>query len=292
MRTPPHLLPALVTPFSKSGRLDLDAHQHNLRHLTRLGVRGFLLGGSTGEGPYLATGERTALITAARQELGNRVFLLAGVAGESLRQATGQVEEAATAGADAALVLTPTTLVRGNHRAVTGFFNDLADNAPVPVFLYSVPAVTGYSLPVDTAVRLSQHPNIAGMKDSGGDPVAMARLVEETPDGFILFTGSSKAVTLCRAAGAFGAITASSNYLPELVLDVVQTAGRSAKSARQAQTRLTSLSTAVESHRIPGVKAAAELVGLRPGYPRRPLRPLPARDRKAIAKLLMEAGIL
>lgn len=292
MRNPPRLLPALVTPFTRTGDLDLEAHRHNLRVLTERGIKGFLVGGSTGEGPYLATGERGQLVDAARREMGRRPFLLAGIAAESVREALAQTEEAAAAGADAVLALTPTTLVRGNHVAVTGFFGDVADAAPVPMFLYSVPAVTGYALPVEHAIELSRHPTVAGMKDSGGDPVAMSRLVEGTPDGFVPMTGSSKAVTLCIAAGAYGAITASANYLPELAGRVLATARRSPRSAAPVQSQLTRLSGVVEAHRVPGVKAAAELVGLQPGYPRRPLRPLPARDRKAIARLLAEAGVL
>ena len=292
MRLPPHLLPALVTPFTRSGALDLDAHRYNLRELTARGISGFLIGGSTGEGPYLDRGERGALVAAARQELGSHPFLLAGIAAESLRAALVQAEEAAAAGADAVLVLTPTTLVRGNHPAVVGFFKDVADASPVPVFVYSVPAVTGYTLPIESAVELSRHANIAGMKDSGGDPLAMARLVEDTAGDLLLMTGSSRAMTLCITVGAHGAITASSNYLPELAGAVVAAARRAPRSAARLQSQLSRLSTAVEARRVPGVKAAAELTGLRPGYPRQPLRPLPAKERKKIETVLREAGVL
>jgi 4-hydroxy-2-oxoglutarate aldolase len=290
--TPPRLLPALITPFTRSGEADLDAYQYNLRTLNSRGITGFLIGGSTGEGPYLEPGERASLVSAARRELRGRPFLLAGVAAESLRQAQNQADEAAGADADAVLAMTPTSLVRGNHSAVTGFFEDLADASVVPVFLYSVPAITGYSLPVESVVQLSRHPNIVGMKDSGGDPVAMARMVEETSDGFVLMTGSSKALTLCITAGVHGAITASSNYVPELVLDVVKAARRSPRSAASLQSRLARLSTAVEAHRAAGVKAAAELTGLHAGYPRKPLKKLPAKDRTAIEKLLRDEGVI
>jgi dihydrodipicolinate synthase/N-acetylneuraminate lyase len=292
MRNPPHLLTALVTPFTRSGEVDLDAHRFNLRILVDRGIQGFLIGGSTGEGPYLDPGERGALVGTARQELGKRPFLLAGIAGESLRAASAQVEETAAAGADAVLVLTPTSMVRGNHAAVIEFFENVADTSPVPVFLYSVPAVTGYTLPRESAIELSQNPNIVGMKDSTGDPVAMAGLVETTTDDFVLMTGASRAVTLSIAVGAHGAITASSNYLPELASKVVSTARRSTRAAAQFQSQLTRLSAVVEAHRVPGVKAAAKLVGLRPGYPRKPLRQLPAKDRKAIERAFGEAGTL
>lgn len=286
------LVPALVTPFTRVGDIDLDAHRRNLHDLAQRSIKGFLIAGSTGEGPYLEPGERGALLDAARDELGERPFLLCGVAAETLRGAAAQVEEAAGAGADAVLVMTPTSLVRGNHTAVEGFYTELADTSPLPVFLYSVPVYTGYPMPVDMAIRLSNHPNIIGMKDSGGDPVGMARLVEESADGFTLYTGSSKAVTLCIAAGAHGAITASANYVPGLVLDVVNRARRSAKSARQAQALLTRVSSAVEAYQIPGVKAAAEMTGLQPGIPRKPLRPLAAPDRRKVRDVLQREGLL
>jgi 4-hydroxy-2-oxoglutarate aldolase len=255
-------------------------------------MKGFLIAGSTGEGPYLEVGERLGLLNITREELGARPFILTGIAAESLRLARAQADEAAAAGTDAILAMTPTSLARGNHSAVSGFFEELAEGSPVPVYLYSVPAVTGYTLPVESAVRLSHHPNIAGMKDSGGDPVAMARLVEECSQGFVLMTGSSKALMLCMAAGAHGAITASSNYVPELVLDVVKSARRSLRSAATAQSRLTRLSVTVEAHRVPGVKAAAELTGLWVGYPRKPLKRLPVKERREIEKLLRDEGLI
>ena len=107
------MLPALVTPFAGNGNLDLDAHASNLTALSDRGITGFLLGGSTGEGPYLEDGERLALLETARATLGDSPFLLSGIMSESLRGALRQIEEAASGGADAALVLTPTSLTRG-----------------------------------------------------------------------------------------------------------------------------------------------------------------------------------
>ncbi len=118
MRTPPAVMPALVTPFTSDGELDAESHRHNLRTLADMDVEGFVIAGSTGEGPYLDPGERADLVAAARDELGDDPFLMCGIAAQSLRQATAQVAEAHDAGADAALVLTPTTLVRGNDGAV------------------------------------------------------------------------------------------------------------------------------------------------------------------------------
>ncbi|NOY56658.1 MAG: dihydrodipicolinate synthase family protein [Actinobacteria bacterium] len=284
---PPRLMPALVTPFTRTGDLDLDAHRHNLTTLTERKIKGFLIAGSTGEGPYLEPGERQALLDTARNALGNKTFLLCGIAAETVRTAVRQTAEAVEAGADAILAMTPTTLARGNHAAVRRFFLALADASPLPVMIYSVPPWTAYEIPTDLVVELSHHANIVGMKDSGGDVARMARLVQETPVDFLLFTGATRSITFCVTAGAYGAITASSNYLTATVLDVIAKTRRSPRSALSDQAELTRIASAVEAYRIPGVKAAAEMVGLRPGYPRVPLAKLGARDVKKIKRALL-----
>ncbi|MGH8874394.1 MAG: dihydrodipicolinate synthase family protein [Acidimicrobiia bacterium] len=289
MRTPPRVMPALITPFTRSGDLDLEAHRHNLETLAGHRITGFLIGGSTGEGPYLEPGERTALIWASREAVGRRPFLLAGVTAETQRAAEAQVREASEAGADGVLVLTPTTLARNRHALVRRHFEELADASPLPVLLYSVPTYTAYPLPEEVVAELAEHPNIVGMKDSGGDPVRMQRLVAATPEGFILFAGSSQAVTLSLAAGAYGAITASVNYVPDLLGETVATARRSPTSAAPLQRRLSRISAVVEPHGVPGVKAAAAAVGLRPGHPRLPLRRLPARLAERLAREAADA---
>lgn len=281
----PPFLPALITPFTRSGVIDEDAVAHNVAVLWERGVRGFLLAGSNGEGPYLEPGERAVLCRVARRAA-PRSFLLCGVAGESVRIALTQAGEAASGGADAALVLSPTTLVRGRHHLVAGFFSDVADRAPLPIYLYSVPGVTAYDLPVEVALEAAAHPNVTGMKDSGGHPVKAAAIVAGAPEGFTLYVGSSPALTQSVAVGAVGGITSSANYAPELVGQVVAAARRSVKSALPLQRRLTRLSAAVEVHGVAGVKAAAAETGLRAGVPRPPLRPLTGAARRAVQDLV------
>lgn len=274
MKPPPNLMPALVTPFDADGEIDLDAHQHNLGLLNGQGIQGFLIGGSTGEGPYLEAGERAELTSAAREEMA-QAFLLTGVAAETVRQARAMIAEAVAGGADAVLVITPTTLTRGRMEYVRSYYLDLAEGSPLPLFLYSVPAVTAFELPEEVVVDLSAHENIVGIKDSGGHPTRMQRLVGAVEPGFRLFTGSTQAVTLAIAAGAYGAITASANYLAPALIKTVKVALADPIGARSHQQLVGRLSAEVEAHGIPGVKLASELGGLKPGWPRPPLRPLP-----------------
>ncbi|HVR77768.1 MAG TPA: dihydrodipicolinate synthase family protein, partial [Acidimicrobiia bacterium] len=211
---------------------------------------------------------------------------MVGIAAETTRVALAQVQEAVDAGADSVLVMTPTTLTRGRDEAVLFYYRSIADASPLPVFLYSVPNVTAVNLPISLAEKLSRHKNIVGMKDSSGDVVRLQSIVDATPAEFILYSGSSKALTAAMAVGCHGAITGSGNYLPGLVLETLATAKESPARARKLQKRLSSISGKVEAHGVPGVKAAAKAAGLAPGHPREPLTRLTKGAATDIAKLI------
>lgn len=279
-------MPALITPFDDEGNIIVEAHRHNLRLQASRGVTGFVLGGSTGEGPYLEPGERTMLLRETRAELGQEPFLVCGVAAQSVRLANIQVREIAEGGADAALVMTPTALARGNHDAIKRFFEAVAENAPLPLFLYSVPGVTGYELPVDIAAELAQHPTVVAMKDSGGRPLHTKELVQSTPEDFMVFCGSSSALLTSMAGGATGAITASGNYVPELLNELVTASGESVSAAEPLQSRLTEATKEIESFGVVGTKTAAAAAGLWTGIPRKPLQPVPRTELARIAQIV------
>lgn len=279
----PEYMPALVTPFTKSGEIDSKAHQHNLRYLAGEGMKGFVIGGSNGEGPYLEPGERARLVRAGRRR---KAHFMVGINGETTRQAAEQIDEASEAGADSVLPLTPTTMARGHEQALISFYRKVADYSPIPVLLYSNPAVTAYNLPVESISRLARHENIVGMKDSSGNVVRLQSIIDSTPSDFILYSGASKALTAAIAIGCHGAITGSGNYAPDLVLATLAAAKESPAKARRLQKRLSRLSAQIDAVGIPAVKAAAKAAGLEPGYPRHPLARLSRGAETSIAKLI------
>jgi dihydrodipicolinate synthase/N-acetylneuraminate lyase len=274
MTEAPRVMPALLTPFDSDGELEIDSHIHNVGFLTGRGTEGFVLAGSNGEGPYLEKGERQQLLAAAR-EAAPDAHLMMGIMAETVREGMRQLRE--TEWADSVLIMTPTTLTRGRPQYVLSYFRYLADASPLPVYLYSVPPNTAYSMEIDLISELAQHHQVVGMKDSSGDVVRLQAILDATPDDFILYSGASAAVTGAMAVGCHGVITGSGNYAAELVKQTVENA-----PDRDSQRRLTALSRQVESHGVPGVKAAAAAHGLRPGFPRLPLKPLGDEARSQI----------
>ena len=282
---PPAALPALVTPFEGGGGLDAGAHDHNIRALSDRGVTGFLIAGSTGEGPYLLPGERAYLLAIAR-DVAPDAYLLCGIAAQSVAQALRQISELEKS-ADAALVVTPNMFSPTVERQIT-YYRALADEANKSVWLYTVPSVTGYNLPVEAVIELATHPNIVGIKDSSGIPERIDEIRQNCPDDFLIYAGASRALAASRRVGANGAITASSNYAFELVNNIVSRSPDD-DAVDGLQSELTNLAGIVEAHGIPGTKTAANLVGLTAGVPRAPMRPL---DEKQDAELRDAIGAL
>jgi len=279
-------MPALITPFDDAGEIDLAAQVHNISVATSVGARGVLIAGSTGEGPYLEPGERTTLVTAAR-EFDTDITVICGVSAESDRQALHHVHDAANGRADAVLVATPGSLVRNRTSPIIDFFVRIADESPLPVFLYTVPPVTAYELPVEAVLELALHPNIVGMKDSGGNAGRLEEIASVMSSDFVVYAGSSRALADSADRGAHGAITASANY-------AWQFADAAISGDRSAQDDLIGLISVVEPHGVPGTKYAASLAGMHPAHARLPLRPLDssvqARIRAAIADSPLALG--
>ena len=271
-------MPALITAFDAEERIDAAAHEHNLSVAVTAGTEGVLVAGSTGEGPYLEPGERELLNSITRGAFPD-LTIICGISAETDRQAQIQMAEAEVGGADAVLVTTPGTLVRNLLGLITDFYLRIANASPLPVVIYTVPGVTGYELPIEAVTELAGHPNIIGMKDSGGDVSRLDELLDIMNAGFVVYAGSSRALADSNDRGSFGAITASANYLYPLVV-------AASTGDRNAQTAVTDVTGIVERHGVPGTKFAASLAGMQPGHSRLPLQPLDATAQQSITDVL------
>ncbi|XP_038600174.1 4-hydroxy-2-oxoglutarate aldolase, mitochondrial isoform X2 [Tachyglossus aculeatus] len=181
-------------------------------------------------------------------------------------------------GADAALVVTP-CYYRGRmtSAALIHHYTKVADLSPVPVVLYSVPSNTGLDLPVEAVATLSQHPNIVGLKDSGGDVTRIALIIHKTKkQDFQVLSGSAGFLLAGYAVGAVGGICALANALGAQVCQLERLClTEQWEAARELQYRLIEPNTAVTRRfGIPGLKKAMDWFGLYGGPCRAPLAPL------------------
>src|ERR1043165_1858142 len=277
------LLPT-TTPFDRDGRVSTAAITSNIKAWSSHGVIGFVVLGSTGERVHLAEREYLEVIEVSRAA--SDLILIAGAGQQSTINTIKEINSAARAGAQAVLVITPYFYRPAmTQETLVNYYTAVADAAPVPVLLYSMPPLTGIKIEPETVARLSEHPNIIGVKDSSNDVAGFKQTVELCPAEFAVMTGNGTIFLDALEAGAAGAILAVALVVPELCVEIFRS------HARKLQDKLTPLAPAVTTrYGIGGLKAALDLAGYRGGEVRAPL-PAPNENARAeIAALLAAAN--
>ena len=175
------IFPPLTTPFYPDGKVYFKKLEHNVERYSRTPAAGLVVLGSTGEAVMLSDDERREVLKVAREATAANKVLIAGTGIESASETLRLTEYAAALGYDAALVRTPHFYKKQMQPAnLLAFYRTVADRAPLPVLIYNVPGFTGYDIPAEVVVELANHPNIIGIKESGGDVEKIRRMAEAT----------------------------------------------------------------------------------------------------------------
>jgi 4-hydroxy-2-oxoglutarate aldolase len=280
----------MSTPFDAGGEVDPAAMRSNVSRWNDTGIRGVVALGSNGEAPLLDEKESDVVIAAARDALSGDRLLLAGTGRESTRGTIDASRRAASLGADAVLVRTPSYFKpRMTVDAFVAHYTTVADAVPIPVLLYNYPAVTGLTLTADAVARLARHPNIIGIKETSTDAAQIAAFVDASAgEDFAVLAGSAPGFYAALCLGARGAILAAACVVPRMCVRLFDAhqAGRH-DEARELQRRLIPIAQAVTSgHGVAGLKAAMEAAGYIGGNPRSPLGPPSAEGVRAITEML------
>ena len=266
----------IATPFGADGEIDFGKYAENLAKFDKTGLAGITVLGSNGEFTMLSHSEKLDLIAAARKRLSSNKSILAGTGCESLKETTELTREAAGLGADAALIINPCYYKRDlNESVLEKFYVSVADASPIPVMVYNMPGNSGINLSSSLIIKLSRHPNIVGIKDSGGNIVQIAEIIAGTPQDFSVFAGSGSYLFATTALGGKGGTLAVANVAPDLCAELYALClKKNYEKARIIQLGLLELNACVTSrYGIGGMKAAMDLAGFYGGNPRLPVQP-------------------
>ena len=268
----------IPTPFDDRDRIDTTRLRAALARWVRRPLTGFVVLGSNGEAVLTDDFEADQVIISAREAIpGDRRFIV-GTGRESTQAAIRASRRAAEHGADAVLVRTPAFFKsQMTSDAFVRHYTAVADASPVPVLLYNFTALTGVNLLPAAVARLATHPNIIGMKESGGDVAQIADLVSGTPDDFNVLAGTTATFFAALAVGATGGVLALACVVPGACMHLFELtqAGRR-DEALALQRQLVPLARLLgPTYGVPGLKAALNLLGYDVGAPRPPLAPLP-----------------
>jgi 4-hydroxy-2-oxoglutarate aldolase len=181
--------------------------------------------------------------------------------------------------------MTPAVLI--NHYRV------VADAAPIPILVYNLPPATGIDLSADILVELSHHPNIIGVKDTGGNIAKMGETVRRADPSFQVLAGSANFFYPSLAIGVRGGILALANVAPAEAVDLYRLFQAGELGRGQAlHLRMLPVNLAITTRfGISGLKAALDMLGYYGGPPRLPLLPLDDERRQELATILAAAGL-
>ena len=275
--------PALITPFTKDKKLDIEGLKSNIEHLMAGGVAGFVPCGSTGESATLSFDEHKETVDAAIDV--SNVPIIAGTGSNNTTEAIDLTKHAQDAGADAALLIVP-YYNKPMKNGLIKHFSAIADATEFPLILYNIPGRTGINMDPETISTLAhEYSNITGIKEASANFSQISDVIELTQGlDFYVLSGDDGLTLPMMSLGATGVISVAANILPKKMAKLVRLCldGNYAE-ARKIHFELSPLFRAlfIETNPIP-IKKACDLMGLAGG----PLRlPLTDMQEANVAKL-------
>ena len=211
------IIPPMITPLRPDFSLDIARTERLIEHLIDGGVHGIFILGTTGEFAGLSSAVKSDLIQITCQQVKGRVPILVGVTDCSFTESVDLAAIAHKSGAKA-LVAAPPFYMNIGQAELINYYQKLADVVELPLFLYDMPSHVKISIEVETAVKLSKHPNIIGIKDSSGkieNFQALCEAFKQQPE-FKIFVGPEEFLAETLKIGGDGGVTGGANLFPKL----------------------------------------------------------------------------
>ncbi len=287
---------ALVTPFKSDLSLDEATMRKLVQRQIREGINFLVPCGTTGESPTLTRDEhlRVVEITVEEaQKASRKVPVVGGAGGYNTAEVIELAKELQHLGVDGLLSVTP-YYNKVTQDGLYRHYKAIADAVPLPIIVYNVPGRTGVNVETSTLKRLSEIPNICGVKEASGNISQMAAVCHNLPDSFDVLCGDDAlTIPLC-ALGGRGLISVVSNQIPGEMTKLVQSAmSGDFAGARKLQRQWFPLMEMnfAESNPIP-VKASMAMMGLLEPVYRLPMCPPLPQTQARIEVVLKQVGLL
>jgi len=266
------MITAMVTPFKEDGAVDYEQAKRLALALLNSGSEGLVVVGTTGESPTLVRDEELKLFREIKSAVGKRGSVIAGTGSNSTSEAIEATKAAEVSGVDACLLVVP-YYNKPTQECLYQHFKAIAQSTCLPCILYSVPSRTVVSLSADTVIKLSKIDNIIGVKEASGNLGEISKIIQNTGDDFIVWSGNDSDTLPMLALGAYGVISVASHLVGSQIKEMVDSfvSGNTARAA-EIHRHLMPLFNAlfVIANPMP-VKYALNYIGFNVGKPRPPL---------------------
>ena len=262
---------ALVTPF-KRGEVDFETYGKLIDRQIKGGISAIVVCGTTGEATTMSVEEHLKCIEFAAERVRGRIPVLAGSGSNCTKKAIHLSQKACELGADGLLVITP-YYNKASSDGLIKHFTSIADSVNKPILLYNVPSRTGVNIPLEVYQKLSEHENIVGVKEAGGNISSIASLAATCGDKLYIYSGNDDQILPILSLGGLGVVSVVSNIVPRETQSLCDAFFASnVSAAKRKQLYLMDLINTVfcEVNPIP-VKYAMSLMNLCSGEMRLPL---------------------
>jgi 4-hydroxy-tetrahydrodipicolinate synthase len=263
----------MVTPFTASGEVDYDAAKRLALALIESGSDGVVVTGTTGESPTVTKDEKLRLYREVKAAVGKRGSVIAGASNNDTRASIELCKRAEDAGVDGLLLVVP-YYNNPPQEGLYQHFSAIAKSVKLPCMLYNVPSRTVRNMEAKAVIRLSQVPNIAGVKEASGNLEQIGAILDGvTRKDFRVWSGNDSDTLAIMDRGGYGVVSVASHLVGRQIKQLVEAcARREITKARAMHQHLEPLfkDLFITTNPIP-VKYALNQAGFRVGGFRLPL---------------------
>ncbi|SKC85613.1 4-hydroxy-tetrahydrodipicolinate synthase [Ohtaekwangia koreensis] len=261
---------ALVTPFTESLEVDYKALKKLLNH-TAKGADYYVVLGTTGESPTVTSEEKKKILQFVKENNSKNLPIVYGIGGNNTDEVLEAIHDADLKGVDAILSVSP-YYNKPSQEGIYQHFKKVADASPVPVILYNIPGRTGSNMSAETTLRLAEHKNVIGIKESSGNLEQCIKIAKYMPKDFLLISGDDMLAIPLYSIGGKGVISVLANPFPAIFRKTKEYvfAGNYSKASQELY-KLSDINGPVYEEGNPvGVKYILSLLGITTPFLRLP----------------------
>ena len=280
---------AMITPFDENG-VNLEEFGKMIEYQIEGGTDALVILGTTGEPATMTETEKEQVITYSVKKAAGRIKIIVGTGSNDTAKAVASSVRAEKLGADGILAVTP-YYNKCTQKGLYDYYKDICDAVKIPVIAYNVPSRTAVNILPETAEKIAEIPNMAGIKEASGNMAQVCETMRRIRGKMDLYSGEDFLNLPMLAIGGAGLISVASNIAPKLLKKMYTLVSQNKlKEANEVQDFLLPFEDAcfIEVNPIP-VKAAYNMIGFKAGVPRSPLTELEEAHKAVLLQAIKNA---
>ncbi|MBE3553682.1 MAG: 4-hydroxy-tetrahydrodipicolinate synthase [Thermicanus sp.] len=283
------LLTAMVTPFDEELEINWPQVDRLVDHLIATGTEAIVVAGTTGESPTLTKEEKLELYRRVKERAHGKALTIAGTGGNNTKESIALTKKAEEIGVDGVMLVVP-YYNKPSQEGLYRHFKAIAEETSLPIMLYNIPGRSGINMNADTVLRLSLLPNIRAVKEASGNLSQAAKIIEGTPEDFLLYSGDDSMLLPILSIGGHGIVSVASHVIGNEIRRMINAffAGDVEEAARLHRKNLKIFEGLFFTSSPAPVKAALELKGFPVGGLRLPLVSLSEEERERVKEFLAD----